>query len=465
MKKVAILIFVITAFLSCKKENTVIISGKIIHPIDEKAGVKIIYSDKTDTFSVNPEDGAFFTKIVLNEEHFGAFQHGNIYFPLYLVPGAKINIEFNAKDFEKGIQFSGKGSEATAFIYSLDEIMKKYLGVTLLKMSVDSFVELTNNFDKNFKDKSDTFIKNYNPSTLSLERINLRQNVKLAQLYSAYITYHHNYAPEDKTPIPDSFQKFIDNIPLNEKENSKEISEYSYFLYNYNMGEIGKKMANSGLQRETVAYINKLADEIIALDVSQNIKDDLGKWYFSVFYKRPDSLRKVYIERYSDVVKNVEYINEFEKTAKAREQLKPGKIAPTFSYPDINGKMVSLESLKGKVVYIDVWATWCGPCKYEFPFQKKLEEELKGEDIVFVSISIDEGKDKMAWEKMVKEEELGGFQLFATGGKESKITTDYVIQGIPYFIIIDKEGKLVEVFATRPSDPETKEKLLNLANS
>jgi thiol-disulfide isomerase/thioredoxin len=184
-----------------------------------------------------------------------------------------------------------------------------------------------------------------------------------------------------------------------------------------------------------------------------------------VFYKRPDSLRQVYRARYSDVVKNPEYVEEFEKIAEAREKLKPGSMASSFNYPDINGEMVSLESFRGKVVYVDVWATWCGPCIAEFPYLKELQNELKNKEIAFVSISIDSEKDKEAWEKMVEEKEPGGYHLYAEGEWESKIAKDYVIRGIPYFIIIDKEGKLVEVFATRPSDPETKEKLINLAGS
>ena len=141
--------------------------------------------------------------------------------------------------------------------------------------------------------------------------------------------------------------------------------------------------------------------------------------------------------------------------AQEKKELKEGDQAPTFKYLDINGKEVSLSDLKGKYVYIDVWATWCGPCQYELPHLKELEKKMHGKKIVFVSISCD--KDKAAWEKMVKEQGLGGVQLH--NGGDSEFMTAFGIRGIPRFILLDKEGKIVNPNMTRPSNPETEKTL------
>ncbi|WP_182961162.1 TlpA family protein disulfide reductase [Pedobacter gandavensis] len=132
-----------------------------------------------------------------------------------------------------------------------------------------------------------------------------------------------------------------------------------------------------------------------------------------------------------------------------------GGKAVDFTFPDQNGKMVSLTDFKGKVVVLDIWATWCNPCKKEIPYLKKLEEEFKGKDVVFVSISTDELKDKGNWLKMVADMKLGGVQLYA-GGFVNKVTDFYKIETIPRFIVIDKEGKLVSPNSARPSDPKLK---------
>lgn len=135
--------------------------------------------------------------------------------------------------------------------------------------------------------------------------------------------------------------------------------------------------------------------------------------------------------------------------------LKKGEDALAFSYPDKDGKNVSLASLKGKVVLVDVWATWCGPCKVEIPHLKKLEEEMKGKDVAIISLSTDAVSDKVKWLKMIKDESLGGIQLFA-GGPGNEFSQYYKVNTIPRFLVFDKNGKIVTVDSPRPSNPALK---------
>ncbi len=141
-----------------------------------------------------------------------------------------------------------------------------------------------------------------------------------------------------------------------------------------------------------------------------------------------------------------------------KERLKAGCPALNFRYKDNKGRWVELKDFKGKYVYIDIWATWCGPCKAEIPYLKQLEKEMKGKKIVFVSMSCDE--DKAVWEKYVKEQRLSGVQLWMGKGKDMK--DFYQIQSVPRFILLDKKGDIVDAFMTRPSDKKTKETLIKL---
>lgn len=135
--------------------------------------------------------------------------------------------------------------------------------------------------------------------------------------------------------------------------------------------------------------------------------------------------------------------------------------APSFDFENHAGGKTTLESLKGKYVYIDLWATWCGPCRAEIPFLKELEKSLHDKNIAFVSISTDSEKDHEKWRTFVKEKELTGIQLYADRANMDFIKA-FNVNTIPRFILIDPSGTVVDADAARPSDPKLKEQLAGL---
>lgn len=158
------------------------------------------------------------------------------------------------------------------------------------------------------------------------------------------------------------------------------------------------------------------------------------------------ALQKKNIEK--SVTGLTKYYEEGLKTRKLN-----GSLSPSFEYDNYNGGKTKLEEFRGKYVYIDVWATWCAPCRVEIPFLKKLEEKYHDKNIVFVSLSIDQQKDVEKWKKLIKDKELGGVQVFADNDWNSQFVKDYNITGIPRFILIDPNGNIVKADAPRPSSP------------
>ncbi|HEV2832380.1 MAG TPA: TlpA disulfide reductase family protein, partial [Hanamia sp.] len=111
-----------------------------------------------------------------------------------------------------------------------------------------------------------------------------------------------------------------------------------------------------------------------------------------------------------------------------------------------------LESLHGKYVYIDIWATWCAPCIAEIPHLKELEMAYHNKNLAFVSISVDEPHDLNKWKAFVKKNNLQGIQLITENAFESTFTKKMNIHSIPRFILIDPAGKIIFANALRPSD-------------
>jgi thiol-disulfide isomerase/thioredoxin len=127
--------------------------------------------------------------------------------------------------------------------------------------------------------------------------------------------------------------------------------------------------------------------------------------------------------------------------------------APDFTLKDINGKEVSLHSFKGKVVYMDIWASWCAPCLGEMNKAKSVKQHFQGnENIVFLYVSIDQDEDR--WKEMVRKKDIKGVHLISKNGDEDGIKQKYQVYQIPRFVLIDKNGNIVDGEAKMPSDKE-----------
>jgi cytochrome c biogenesis protein CcmG/thiol:disulfide interchange protein DsbE len=131
---------------------------------------------------------------------------------------------------------------------------------------------------------------------------------------------------------------------------------------------------------------------------------------------------------------------ERDSTLKTAEPIQPGLEMPNFTFPDINGKEVSLSDHRGKVVLVNVWATWCPPCRQEMPSMQSLYEKFKGENFEILAVSIDsEGREAVA--PFMRKMNLTFPALLDPG---ETIRSLYGITGVPESFIIDKQGILVE---------------------
>lgn len=144
-------------------------------------------------------------------------------------------------------------------------------------------------------------------------------------------------------------------------------------------------------------------------------------------------------------------VEAYEKKYEAMQQLSIGNPAPDITLQKPDGSSVRLSSLFGKLIYIDVWATWCRPCCMEIPHMEKLVEHFKDNDkVVFISVSTD--KNQQAWLDKIQNDNPQWPQFRLTEDQDELFCSQWNIVYIPRFLMIDKNGKVLNVNAPRPSD-------------
>lgn len=211
---------------------------------------------------------------------------------------------------------------------------------------------------------------------------------------------------------------------------------------------------NNYLAKKNLEEQQMNLDALMASKDEAELKVEIDKVRNDIYSKFPSNLSPSFVAKLKeDTEKNLKSLEGYMKESFEVKKLN-GSASPSFAYENTEGKVVKLEDFKGKYVYVDVWATWCGPCRAEIPHLKKTEEAYHGKNIEFVSISVDVMKDKEKWKKFVAEKELGGVQVLADKDWKSDFVTGYKINGIPRFILIGPEGKIVNADAPRPSSPE-----------
>lgn len=447
---ISIWVFLLVSSLVFSKEN-IMLSGKISNASANKITLK---GESFDKEIILKDDGSFNETFSIDYEGAYIFGSKNNRIALYLGKGTKLSITADEKDFAKTIKFTGNGSLENSYWKEKNEILNAGIGniqefysleeplyiekVKALKSNVLELFKKTKFTNKFFKDSE----------TKSIDYFEQMH-------WLIYERYHEHYAKKEGFKTSESFPKTNPSIDFDNETDFLFSNHYKQLVIN----QYNQMIANQLNKNDEYTY--KIALPAIKQIKSPSIKNVfIQNLAYEVIAGNPDA-EMLYNEimSLSDNQKLKEVLTaKFNKI----KTLTPGKPSPTFDYENYKGGSTSLESLRGKYVYIDVWATWCGPCRREIPSLQKIEQEYHGKNIEFVSLSIDAKKDYEKWRKFVDEKKLGGIQLFADQDWNSTFVKDYAIEGIPRFILVDPNGNIVTSDAPRPSDPKLIEKFKEL---
>ncbi|WP_298709580.1 TlpA disulfide reductase family protein [Chitinophaga sp.] len=357
---------------------------------------------------------------------------------LYLKPGDQVALRFN----DTAIAIAGGSAEgklAAEWDKLFEEIRRPAYDFARVSMDYTGYFPLLTGFipkAEKFKSTINTPNKAFN---------NLLKMVIDADIEGAALTFL--YTPRGKHPDKKDYPAYYGTVVAPNK-----FCDSRYLR----LGETDQLMRHYILFASINGATKPTKEDRLSWSLEQICNDTLKGAYLTRNFSRYNSLENFLAEAgpLEKFVATDRQRAAFDETKKKLSTFKAGEPGYNFNYPDLAGKEVSLAGLKGKVVVVDMWATWCGPCKAEIPHLKKLETDMHGKDVVFVSISVDEEKDKEKWANFVQKESLGGVQLFASGW--SGMTKFYGVNAIPRFMVFDKAGKIVNVDAPRPSQPELK---------
>jgi thiol-disulfide isomerase/thioredoxin len=117
-----------------------------------------------------------------------------------------------------------------------------------------------------------------------------------------------------------------------------------------------------------------------------------------------------------------------------------------------------LDDHKGKIIYLDIWATWCSPCRREMPFSKELMQTLDSDKVAFIYLCIDSDKDK--WKAIISELDISGSHYLATPDQSRFLYQLFEMNGVPQYILLDTKGNMIEKgIHLRPSESLIKTKI------
>jgi len=473
---VALLLFLLG---SCSRAKETVITGQLIGNAN-----KVIYSNPNqgtcfagfrDTIQVD-ENGKFVLKFNLKQPAFIEIRSSEVRkdCKLLIEPNNDYNILI---DTEKGIEISGANEEGQRLYATFPNpsFIEMQIGkdlkeenslITIHEKKQDmknedlrKFKELlnenkiTNSFFELIKKDRDCYYASLESEISQIKIYAKSESEKFIlekgdDLFENLKNIYTQYPPDNKDLLISSFwSEYAENYIRGYVQFLKEDYKMNSFrklygngtIHTFIINEAKKHLTGKSLEFFQATYLytagiqNRFEKELIAL--FEQFKKDYPK---SEYVK--------YIQPYIDVI--VDFQNKIAHNSSEN-------IILIENSESINTLAELIEPMKGRKIYIDVWATWCGPCKEEFKYSEALKPILKEKDIQILYISVDEDWAESQWRDLIKYYNLEGKHVRANENLSKELHFLYDVSGrfaIPWYILIDEEGNILQKHAKRPSE-------------
>lgn len=421
-------------------------------------------------------DGNFSFNVDINQPIVAKLVINRESIPLYLEPGNTIEMNFEKDSLTTAINFEGEGGKNNALyhkffaqfgekydFYGMEDVMKTTM-VDIFEMNIFDSYKAQTNFLKDNLDKFD-----HSKSFQQFIKTQVRYNYLHNLFAYPIITGNANTKKMEVTPLPRVMTEVVKSEWINVEENliSDQYRGFVDYYTVYKTSEVNdfKKFKNhsTSVESKYVYARQNLEGDVFCYFVGKYLKEYYEKvnpstvrWLFNDLKEHDrDELYQAHLLKLCNNRMQEEDPEKEEKEIASKDS--KGNKGPALM-KDVDGNPVRFEDFKGKVVYVDFWASWCGPCRKQFPYAHELKNKLyenlnkkQKDKIVFLYISIDD--TEAGWKAALEKLGMEGFQAHSPGGWNSKIIKQFGISGIPRYMIINKKGEFVTENAPRPSDP------------
>lgn len=359
---------------------------------------------------------------------------------LYLSPGDDLEITIDYKYASKGI-FKGKGAEANDYLKDVPFPKGgSYLeaGREVKSPDILEIVELSENKSEEWNTKLQTLVnvseefKTLEKLRIDLDAMNTLLSFPIYASFKKYFEYNNETLIKNLEPVKNQLNALSQNMDKDQNMQHPNFRDMlgtlTDELYTSNGFFEGFEVTN---HMEEYLNVNAFLYELQSEGLTDNMRS-----------KSDDILASVQDKNYEGAINHA--LSGF-------AHLNPGKPAFDLILTNQAGQTQSLSEFKGKIIYVDFWATWCGPCIAEEPAFESLKEDYVNKNIAFLSISTD--TDLVAWEKYIKKK--GWTEK--TYRINNADLEDYKMNGIPRYLLIDEDFNLISAFAPRPSEDKVRE--------
>jgi peroxiredoxin len=445
----------LAAPLAAQAQSTVVLTGKINgktadsvavsvreHPLDPKEQL---------TYAVVNDKGEFRLALKVEGPTKADLVYGDDVAGLWLEPGNNLEVRFKGEDLAASVKFKGKGAEANTYLADFDEHFVENDGFQVLPDNIMLYEPGFLHFLDYRQKEEQKFLKDVQEDQAVSAAFRNYMKAELAYSYANdRLTFQdlreQVVATEGRLKMSEGYYSFLNDPALINNESALQNENYQEFLLNY-------------VHYAATAAGHKKGDPEFYQVCYNLAKDKLSGPAKAVVMGRvlQESFRFGHVKQSAAMLEDfrasVDQKNKYYPILKAdfdaHKDFAIGSPAPDFKLVSAQGDTVSLQSFRGKLVYLNFWRTTSGLSLRDLPYAQELAKKFNNQNIAFVNIALDDNEP--AWKQLVVSKKLSGTHLRAVGGQRGPLAKAYMLQEVPAYFLIAEDGTFLNTKPKRLS--------------